>query len=103
MSALRNQNAFFSGAQELLPRVLAGESAKIIALKTGASPRTAEAWKRGECLPGLGHVGALIAAYPAFADFIQQWIARAMQPDFFEPSSQREYRAFIGALSRHRP
>lgn len=103
MSALRNHDAFFAGAQALLPRVLAGESAKIIAFKTGASPRTAEAWKRGECLPGLGHIGALIAAYPDFAAFFQHWIARAMEPDFFEPASQREYRAFIAALPRHRP
>lgn len=64
----------------ILPRVLQHESAKIIAFKAGALPRTAKAWKQGDHLPQAHHMLMLERAYPELASEMRR--LRALQADF---------------------
>lgn len=99
LSALRKTAEFLDAARAIVPDMLARESAKIIAFKTGATPRTVEGWKRGDHMPGLEHIGALIEAYPEFAAFMRAFATRALEPDFFDEAGA--VTAFVNAHVRN--
>ena len=96
MGAPLTSAAFADDARALLPRLLNSVPAKVIALKCKVSARTAEGWKRGEHLPGLEHIGALMAVLPDFAAFFQAWAGHCLEPELFD----NEQRAFNDYAAR---
>lgn len=61
--------------RELVPRVLANESAKVIAFKLGCPQRTVENWKARQCIPNAPHWKALCDLFPELRDKDLEWTA----------------------------
>jgi len=92
--ALRLEQDF----REPLPRALKGEPAKVIALKSGATPRTAKAWKGGDNLPQAHHMLMLAKAYPEIGAAVRQWLDSHVAEEPAE--AERLLREIQGFLSR---
>lgn len=60
--------------REMVPRVMARESAKIIAFRTGAVPRSVENWQAGVCLPQAPHLIALARQFPELRSKVLEWL-----------------------------
>lgn len=79
MSALAERIEY--EARELVPRVLADEPAKVIALRVGATPRAAKAWKNGDHLPQAAHMLMLARVYPEIGAAVRQWLDMHMHEE----------------------
>lgn len=60
--------------REIVPRVMAGHSAKIIAFKAGSTPRTAENWQAGLNLPQGPHLIMLARQFPELRTKVLEWL-----------------------------
>ena len=60
--------------REIMPRVLARESAKVIAFKANATERSAQNWQDGVNLPHVPHFLMLARQYPALRSKVLEWL-----------------------------
>jgi hypothetical protein len=68
--------AFKSEAMRVVPDALRRDrrSAKVIALKVGATPKAVEKWRQGESIPSAPYFFALALEVPELRSLVCQWL-----------------------------